>query len=395
MTSSVASSIQNPAAAAPSSAKVDRADVRVCIVQDAARENANTFLRAHADHLPARIQVVHGVLVPQIDRKPLLSQSVPARAWRKARRRIQGLDWDWELTWGYLRAFRRFRPDVVLSEFGSSGVRVREACKRANVPLVAHFHGLDATQHRYLKEHAETYPLLFRDAAVVVGVSREMCRQLVRLGAAPEKVAYNPYGVDCSLFSGAAPAEAPPVFLATGRFVDKKAPHLTILAFSRVFRERPDARLRMIGDGPLLGACRDLSAALRLEHAVEFFGAGSPSEVQAAMRKARAFVQHSVVAADGDCEGTPVAIIEAGATGLPVVATRHAGIPDVVDEGNTGFLVEERDVDGMADQMHRLAVDADLAGRMGHAARQRVQVHFSMETSIRRLWEIVESCARR
>src|SRR5262245_33480328 len=213
---SVASSAEAPMTAVLQSARVDRANVRLCIVQDAAHEEANTFLRAHADHLPAKTQVIHGVLVPQVDRRPLLNQTVPARAWRKVRRRVSGLEWSWELTWGYLKAFRRFRPDVVLSEFGSSGVRVREACRQAGVPLVAHFHGLDATQHQYLKEHAETYPLLFRDAAAIVGVSREMCRQLVRLGAPSDKVAYNPYGVDCSLFSGAAPAEAPPVFVATG-----------------------------------------------------------------------------------------------------------------------------------------------------------------------------------
>jgi glycosyltransferase involved in cell wall biosynthesis len=110
------------------------------------------------------------------------------------------------------------------------------------------------------------------------------------------------------------------------------------------------------------------------------------------MRQARVFVQHSVVAADGNREGTPVAIIEAGASGLPVVATRHAGIPDVVVEGSTGFLVDERDVEGMARHMIRLAQDAELAGRLGRAARERVQVHFSTETSIRRLWTIITSC---
>jgi glycosyltransferase involved in cell wall biosynthesis len=366
----------------------------VCIVQDAHPETASTFIRAHADHLPARIQVIHGVLVPQIDNRPLLNQSVSAKAIRKALRHVQGLDWSWELTWGYLKAFRRFRPNVVLSEFGPSGVRVREACRRAGVPLVAHFHGLDATQHQYLEDHAKTYPLLFRDAAAVVGVSREMCRQLIRLGAPAEKVAYNTYGVDCEAFGGAKPESAPPEFIAIGRFVEKKAPHLTLLAFSQVQLAYPEARLRMIGDGPLLGACRDLATGLNLGDSVEFLGACVPKKVQAAMRHARAFVQHSVVAADGDCEGTPVAIIEAGASGLPVVATRHAGIPDVVIENETGFLVNERNVNEMARQMMCLAADPGLAGRMGRAARERIQNHFSTEISTARLWNILSSCMK-
>ena len=112
------------------------------------------------------------------------------------------------------------------------------------------------------------------------------------------------------------------------------------------------------------------------------------------MRRVRCFVQHSVEAASGDCEGTPVAIIEAGATGLPVVATRHGGIPDVVIEGETGFLVDEHDVDGMAHCMLRLAEDPALAGRLGEAARARIESCFSMQRSIGELWRIIQSCVR-
>ena len=83
------------------------------------------------------------------------------------------------------------------------------------------------------------------------------------------------------------------------------------------------------------------------------------------MARARVFVQHSVVAEDGDHEGLPLAILEAGAHGLPVVATRHAGIPDAVREETDGFLVDEGDVQAMAVAMYRLAQDAALAARMG------------------------------
>ena len=109
------------------------------------------------------------------------------------------------------------------------------------------------------------------------------------------------------------------------------------------------------------------------------------------MRRARCFVQHSIEAPSGDSEGTPVAIIEASATGLPIVSTRHAGIPDVVDEGVTGFLADEGDVATMAGQLERLLADPGLAGDLGAAARRRIQTHFAMDDRLARLWRIIES----
>jgi glycosyltransferase involved in cell wall biosynthesis len=109
------------------------------------------------------------------------------------------------------------------------------------------------------------------------------------------------------------------------------------------------------------------------------------------MQKARAFVQHSVTAHDGDAEGTPNAVLEAGASGLPVVATRHAGIKDSVIEMKTGLLVDEGDIDGMAQHMIRLAKDSALAASLGKAARERILTEYSMDKSIQNLWAIIDS----
>jgi glycosyltransferase involved in cell wall biosynthesis len=241
----------------------------------------------------------------------------------------------------------------------------------------------------------DSYPEMFRAACAVVAVSRAMQKKLISLGAPEEKVHYNPYGIDCGAFGGAEPEAAPPVFVAVGRFVEKKAPHLTLRAFAEVFTEHPSARLRMVGEGPLLERCRALASELGVGDAVEFLGAQSHGRVREEMRAARCFVQHSVEAPNGDCEGTPLGILEAGASGLPVVSTRHAGIPDAVVEGETGLLVEAGDVGGMAEGMARLAGDAALAGRMGRAAREHIAENFSVEKSDRNLWAIIESCMAR
>jgi len=192
-----------------------------------------------------------------------------------------------------------------------------------------------------------------------------------------------------SRFGGAAPADAPPTFVAVGRFVDKKAPFFTLLAFSKVLDSIPQARLIMIGEGPLWEAAQQLARALSISSAVDFRGVCPHAEVAASMQQARAFVQHSIRAENGDSEGTPVVVLEAGASGLPVVSTRHAGIKDVVVHGETGFLVDEADVEGMAGYMIRLAKDPQLAGGLGSAARKRIEVEFSMEKRIADLWTII------
>ena len=365
----------------------------LCIVQPNRPSPSETFLRAHAEHLPARVTVVHGDLgVPMIGDRPIRSRAIPCRAWRKALRIARGQGWEAELTSTYLKAFRRLRPAAVLAEYGPIGVDVAEACRRAGVPLIVHFHGYDASLRACLEEMAGPYRRMFGAASAIVAVSRAMRDRLVALGAPPEKVRWNPYGVDCGAFAGADPAAAPPTFLAVGRFTAKKAPDLTLRAFAEVRRAVPGARLRMVGFGPLQDACVGLAGTLGIAGAVTFLGACPPAMVQEEMRRARGFVQHSLEAADGDSEGTPVAILEAGASGLPVVSTRHAGIPDVVVEGRTGILVDERDVDGMAAGMIRLADDPALAGRMGRAARARIEAEFDLSDRIGRLWEIIAAC---
>jgi glycosyltransferase involved in cell wall biosynthesis len=258
--------------------------------------------------------------------------------------------------------------------------------------LIVHFHGFDASQTRLLEEMAEDYRRMFGDAAALVAVSRVMRQRLIDLGAPAGKVHWNPYGVDCTAFGKADPAAVPPVFLAVGWFCDRKAPQLTMRAFARVHESYPAARLRMIGGGPLLAPCRELARELAVAEAVDFLGVQPPPVVQEEMRRARGFVQHSVVTAEGETEGTPVAILEAGASSLPVVATRHAGIPDAVLDGQTGFLVAEHDVAGMAEQMLRLAGDPALAGDMGRRARRWIEAEFSLPGRIGRLREIIQSC---
>ena len=373
-----------------------RPGLRICFVLETPWGPSETFIKAQADGLPGQVILMVG---PSIDGRPLIPRTIIGCAWCKARRILFSRTWEEDLKARYkaryLKAFVHHRPHAVLAHYGPTGVIVDEPCRRAGIPLIVHFHGYDASQRQTLLEHKDTYPVMFRYASGIVAVSRAMRKRLIELGAPPDKVFLNPCGVDCSAFCGSDPSSSPPSFMAVGRFVEKKAPHLTILAFAEVHRSCPEARLRMIGFGPLLDSCVQLAQGLGIAQAVEFLGSCPPHVVQQEMRRARCFVQHSVVAPDGDSEGTPVAILEAGASGLPVVSTRHAGIPDVVIEGMTGFLVEEGDVPGMARGMLELVKNPGLARELGRAARERIESEFALPKRIDQLRSIIDSCVTR
>jgi colanic acid/amylovoran biosynthesis glycosyltransferase len=140
----------------------------------------------------------------------------------------------------------------------------------------------------------------------------------------------------------------------------------------------------------LLNSCMQLVKSLNIEQHVNFLGIKTPEEVATEMHKAIAFVQHSATTMEGEKEGTPVSIIEAMASGLPVVATRHAGIPDVVIENESGLLCNEFDVNEMARLMLKIATDKDLNQRIGKNASDRVHSNFTMQQYIDKLWAVID-----
>lgn len=366
--------------------------MRLCVVINGPLSYSETFIRQHVTGLPAETVLLDD-WPPWAKSGSPRGRTLPRRAFDRALRPLFPERYVRRITSAYVEQFRGQRVDAVLAEFGPTGVAVTDACRQLSLPLVVHFHGYDVSARRVLAQYGAGYRVMFRQAAGLVSVSRAMRQKLIGMGAPPERVHYNPCGVDCELFGGAEPARSPPLILAVGRFVEKKGPQLTLAAFADVLRQYPEARLRMIGDGPLLGECRRLSRSLAIDRAVTFLGSQTHRRVADEMRRARLFAQHSIEAASGDSEGTPVSILEAGASGLPVVATRHGGIPDVVMDDETGLLVEEQDVAGMARQMLRLLRDPALAASLGGAARRRVGAHFSAERSIARLWTIIKECS--
>jgi colanic acid/amylovoran biosynthesis glycosyltransferase len=364
--------------------------LRVCVISPQKDVYSETFIKAHIEKLPFEIFPLHGAV------DSLLAEQVLGKLIGFVDRSLGKSLTQRSLSELYLAMWlRKVAIDCVLAEYGPTGVEVLRACQSARVPLVVHFHGFDASHGPTLAAYREEYRRLFGAAKKIIAVSRHMIKSLSDLGAPKEKLELNPYGVDPDRFIGSSPESFPPIFLAVGRFSETKAPFLTLLAIAEALSHRPELRLIMVGDGVLLEACKTLAKALRIENAVEFLGPRSPEEVQDLMRRSRAFLQHSVTVENGDAEGTPVAIIEAQMSGLPVIATRHAGIPDVVIEGETGFLVDEGDVGAMAKAIIAVADQPALAARMGSAARARALQFFTLRRHIDGLAVTLQQSARR
>ena len=367
----------------------------ICIVHPNPGPQCETFIRAHIDRLPGVASVLHGGHMPLYD--------------MNGRELHPGLPQDFRLLFSpdgkphtalHEKAAKNIADhleasniQVALAEYGPTGVAMMEPCRIAGIPLVVHFHGYDASIRDVLKKYEEGYERLFGFASGIIAVSEKMRKDLIALGAPSAKLYQNPYGVDLDLFCRADPSRAKPMFVGVGRFVEKKAPHLTISAFARTLGKAPDAELTLIGDGPLREECVGLVEKLGIETRVRLPGELGHEEVAEFMKGCRAFVQHSMTARNGDSEGTPVSVLEACASGLPVIASNHAGISDAVVHCETGYLFEEGDVPVMADYMAELASDSGKAARMGLAGRRRIEEHYSMGKSIGRLARFLDETA--
>jgi glycosyltransferase involved in cell wall biosynthesis len=196
------------------------------------------------------------------------------------------------------------------------------------------------------------------------------------------------HGLDLSTFTGsdgAAPGMDPPLLLSVAQLWERKGLEDLVRA-CRVLADRGiAASCRIVGEGPLRGRLEALIAELGLGDRVVLTGALRHPEVVALLAQARAFVLPCVVAPDGDRDGIPNVILEAMASGLPVISTPVSGIPEVVRDGETGFLVPEHDPTAVADAAARLLADADLASQLGAAGRAFVREEFDLDRNVERL----------
>ncbi|MEL6519685.1 MAG: glycosyltransferase [Pseudomonadota bacterium] len=290
------------------------------------------------------------------------------------------------------RFFAEQKVEAGLSEFGTQTVAVAPVFAEAGVPLFGYFRGFDASRIIQVRRKARAYQKMMSNLAGIVGVSQFLLDNLASKGIVHPNAHVIPSGVDVRRFIPG--QKIPNRFLTVGRFVEKKLPKLTLRAFAEATANHPDAVLEMIGDGPLLEPCKSLAAELGIADRVIFHGAQPHSFVQERLAVSQFFLQHSVTAPDGNTEGLPIAIQEAMASGAVVLSTRHAGIPEAVEEGHTGLLVDEHDAKGFAQGIVRLlSEELDIAA-MTALARKRAVEKFDNQVLIKRLETVMLETVR-
>jgi len=263
---------------------------------------------------------------------------------------------------------------LVLAQYGMVGADAVFLCKMLKLPLIVHFHGHDAHRKTMLEKYYPAYEKMFAYASIIIAVSTKMQKKLLQMGASKDKIRLNVYGVDLEEVGERNNGKK---CLAVGRFVDKKAPYLSILAFEKVLQVHPDATLTFVGSGYLFETCKRIVAAKKLENSIVLMGEQSNQQVKNLMKEHELFIQHSVEAFDGDSEGTPVSLLEACSFGMSVIVTRHAGMEDVIQNNVNGLLIDEGDMDSMAENIIKLLDDPALSTRLGQQAKQTIRDNYT------------------
>ena len=280
------------------------------------------------------------------------------------------------------RFLRDQKVELILAEFGTQALALAPLANELGLPIFTYFRGTDASKAIQTDRMREAYRLMMPRLAGIFSVSQFLLDNLARYEIRHPNAVVIPSGVDVRRF---VPGQKQPLScLAVGRFVEKKAPLTTLRSFAEATGDLPDARLDFIGDDPLLEPAKALAAELGATERVQFHGSQPHEFVCGKLATAQFFLQHSITAENGNTEGLPTAIQEAMACGCITVSTRHAGIPEAIDEGKTGWLVDEHDTKGFTAAIAR-ALHAPDTAAMASRARTVAEEQFDNDILLKKL----------
>ena len=279
--------------------------------------------------------------------------------------------------------------EVIMGEFLDVSLPIFEIVRDMGIPFYVHSHGYDMSERLEDPMWREAY-LAYNGAAGIITVSEFSRNRLIDIGLEPSLIKVVPYGIDVP-YSYCQRTSETVYCLAVGRMVPKKSPLITIRAFEKASLECPNLHLDFIGDGVLFSAVEDYVEQNQLSDKITLHGSQPNNIVLDLMKKSEIFLQHSRTdSKTGNEEGLPVAILEAMANGLPVITSKHAGIPEAVTSGVNGYLVNEGDENSMANCIIDLCNDSAMRGKLGRNSWLRAKENFSSEAERRQLIKIMD-----
>ena len=312
------------------------------------------------------------------------------RTWFK-----QIADRPWQISPAEVRATERAltesNAELLHIYFGHIAMLLRPLIRQWQKPSLVSFHGadvlVDMQKPAYRRATEEMLSLVRR----VLVRSDSLRQAVIDLGCAPEKIEIQRAGIPLADFSfreRSIPGDAQWRLLQAGRLIEKKGLKTTLRAFARFQKEFPAARLTIAGEGPQLEELQSFARELQIDGAVDFVGFVSQEELRELLYSSHIFLHPSETGRDGNQEGVPNSMLEAMASGLPVFATRHGGIPEAIENNVSGMLANERDHRALGDGLIDCAKDSTRLLAMGRAASESVAKNFSQTEQTRRLEEI-------
>src|SRR6184192_2844158 len=287
----------------------------------------------------------------------------------------------------------RHGADLMHIYFGHTGVHLLPFIEQWDKPCVVSFHGADVAHKPEIKDYPAKLRRLFNAVPLVFARSQSLVERLIQLGCPPEKLRINRTGIPLNEFpfvDRQPPANGKWRIVQACRLIPKKGVATSLRAFAIFKKDNPRAEFFIAGKGPLQPELEMLAGGLGILRDVHFVGFLSQPKLRELYASSHLFLHPSEMPPDENQEGVPNSILEAMATGLPVVATRHGGIPEAVDHGRTGFLVAEEDHVGLADAMQLIASSPVLLQEMGARANATVKERFEQETQIDHLESFYE-----
>jgi colanic acid/amylovoran biosynthesis glycosyltransferase len=279
--------------------------------------------------------------------------------------------------------------DIIHTQFGPCAL-FAVAARRAGLmraPIVSTVHGTDVTALPHRRGH-DMYREAFDDVDAITVGSEYIARVVTTLGAAPQKVKRIPQGVDTGVFAyqdRRGRDDEPFTLVTVGRLVEVKGVDVALRAFAAARDRVPDLRYLIVGRGRERPVLERLAADLGVDEAVTFLGEQDRAGVLSALERADVFLLSGVHTAEGAAEGQGLAVLEAMATGLPAMVSGVGGLAESVQHQETGFIVAERDVEGLAQRIVEMASDRRRCLTMGRAASMDIRERFSLASQLERL----------
>jgi colanic acid/amylovoran biosynthesis glycosyltransferase len=301
-------------------------------------------------------------------------------------------DAPWKISDGELRVLQSIlrKTDARLLHiyFGQIAVHLLPLIRLWEKPSIVSFHGADVTVDMNKPAYREATRQMLDAVKLVLVRSDSLRRAVIDLGSDERKIEIQRAGIPLNEFpfrERSFPQNGKWRFVQAGRLIEKKGLPVTLRAFAVFLREHPDARLTIAGEGPLLGGLQKVCLELNIDGHVSFTDFISQEQLREIYYASHIFLHPSQMGHDGNQEGIPNSMLEAMASGLPVFATQHGGIPEAIENGVSGVLVPERDHETLAAALLDAAKDPGYLSRIARNGAEIVRKNFDLRVQARRL----------